>query len=420
MTLDIKEAYYEAMSEGKYDRKPTLIAKYDNVRLFWEDDIMRNFLRPYLYPLIAEKQPQLERLRILDMGCGSGDGYDLLMNIKGRDPGVFEHRVQLIPQDILGHYCGFDNNPQLIEDARRTHSDSEKLSFEIRDFSDGLPLKEGEAPYDIYFTSFGTFSHLNSKQVVKLLSDIAKHCDNYALLICDWLGKYSYEWQSLWQEKDNESQFIDYMISYLYPPDRRHRRRPDSFPLRLVSRREIQQDVEAAQKASGVKMEIKEMFDHSIFVGRHMDTGEYNPHCQPIRRIINAVHADDIRTDLEHLVINYHPKAGFDFLNQFFGRLQMAWNTLVRYTIALLASYDMDTDEFREEPEIPAHYPEVLRNSMMMMRRVIKGTAWLKTGDPRANIIEPQLGFALRALELGMQEGIGTGHGIVAILEIRK
>ncbi len=420
MSEDVKEAYYEAMSEGKYDRKPTLIAKYDSVRLFWEDDIMRLFMRPYLYPLITEKLPKLERLRILDMGCGGGDGYDLLMNTKGKDPGVYEHRVQLIPQDILGYYCGFDNNPQLIEDARRTHPDSEKLSFEIRDFSEGLPLNEGEAPYDIYFTSFGTLSHLNSEQVVKLLADIAKHCDKYALLICDWLGRYSYEWQTLWQEKDDESQFIDYVISYLYPPDKRPRRRLDSFPLRLVSRREILEDVEAAKRASGIKIEIKEIFDHSIFVGRHMDTGEFNPHCQPIRRVINALHADNIRTDLEHLVINYHPKSGFTFLNQFFGRLQMAWNTLVRYTIALLASYDMDTDEFREETEIPGHYPEVLRNSMMMMRRVIEGTAWLRTGDPRANIIEPQLGYALRALELKMQEGIGTGHGIVAILEIRK
>jgi hypothetical protein len=41
-------------------------------------------------------------------------------------------------------------------------------------------------------------------------------------------------------------------------------------------------------------------------------------------------------------------------------------------------------------------------------------------GDPRANVIEPQLGYALRGLELLMQKGMGTGHGLVGVFEINK
>jgi hypothetical protein len=41
-------------------------------------------------------------------------------------------------------------------------------------------------------------------------------------------------------------------------------------------------------------------------------------------------------------------------------------------------------------------------------------------GEPRANIIEPQLGYALRSLEINMQQGIGCGHGLVAFLKITK
>jgi hypothetical protein len=41
-------------------------------------------------------------------------------------------------------------------------------------------------------------------------------------------------------------------------------------------------------------------------------------------------------------------------------------------------------------------------------------------GDPRANVIEPQLGYALRGLELTMQKGMGTGHGLVGVFEVKK
>jgi len=41
-------------------------------------------------------------------------------------------------------------------------------------------------------------------------------------------------------------------------------------------------------------------------------------------------------------------------------------------------------------------------------------------GDPRANVIEPQLGYALRRLELGLQRGMGTGHGLMGIFEVKK
>ena len=44
----------------------------------------------------------------------------------------------------------------------------------------------------------------------------------------------------------------------------------------------------------------------------------------------------------------------------------------------------------------------------------------MRIGTPRASLVEPQLGYCLRELEMGLQKGLGCGHGLVAIFEIIK
>ena len=66
--------------------------------------------------------------------------------------------------------------------------------------------------------------------------------------------------------------------------------------------------------------------------------------------------------------------------------------------------------------EFPSHLQFVLMN----IDRVITDTGWMWYGEPRANIIEPQLGYALRNLEIKLQKGLGCGHGLVAIFKVTK
>ena len=54
--------------------------------------------------------------------------------------------------------------------------------------------------------------------------------------------------------------------------------------------------------------------------------------------------------------------------------------------------------------------------AMITMDRVTNDTGWMYHGNPRADIIEPQLGYARRSLESGLQPGFGCGHGLLAIL----
>jgi hypothetical protein len=179
--------------------------------------------------------------------------------------------------------------------------------------------------------------------------------------------------------------------------------------------------VAEASRRAGVEIKPLEYFDRSVFTGRHMDTAEYNPHAQPIREAVNSVHEVNIRTDLSSLLIDYVPKPGFEFLNDYFEHLQMCWNTLVLYVDDLMQLYDIDSRGFSSSPSpIPASYPPPLQQMMERMRLVVEGTGWLGYGLPRENIIEPQLGYALRHLATQLQQGLGCAHGLVGIFEVDK
>jgi len=140
-----------------------------------------------------------------------------------------------------------------------------------------------------------------------------------------------------------------------------------------------------------------------------------------MRQVVNSLHEANMRTDLSSLLIDYMPKKGFDFLNDYFELLQMCWNTLVHYVCRLLETYDENQRAFNPNPsEVPSTYPPALADMMNRMRQVVEGVGWLGIGLPRENIIEPQLGYALRYLITNLQQGRGCAHSLVGIFEIDK
>jgi SAM-dependent methyltransferase len=366
----------------------------------------------------------MRRIRILDLGCGSADGYELLVGIRDRDANLRVDKADLLTPNIVGLYKGIDLNEDLIQQARTIYGDNPKMVFEQGDFTEGMPLSDGEEPYDLYFTSYGTCSHHNEDEtLVNLLADIAKRVEGYCVIVFDWLGRYSYEWQTLWTNDLSENRNMDYIVSYIYEEEEREARRDElqHLTLRLVSRQEAKEIIAEASQRAGIKIKPLNYFDRSVFTGRHMDTAEYNPHAQPIRQAINSLHEPNVRTDSSFLIINYIPKPGFQFLNGYFEHLQMCWNTLVQYVDHLLETYDEEQQRFPHElPPVPASYPPALREMMERMRKVVEGVGWLGIGLPRENIIEPQLGYALRYLITELQQGRGCAHGFVGIYEVDK
>jgi SAM-dependent methyltransferase len=416
-----EKAYTQAATTGKYDKASGLLGKYDNVRRFWEDQLTGLFLRPALNDLINRRVDALQRIRILDLGCGNGDGYDLIMDVNTKDPGLYEYITAAITLERLQTYVGVDVNEELLAQARACYGANPKMSFQREDLSHGLT--EGitrHAPFDLYFSSYGTWSHFTDDQVVKLVADIARHAQDRSILVGDWLGRWSYEWQDLWDAPLDEEYFMDYGISYIYPEEERDKVEVASFPLRLMCRDEIENLIKRAEKEAGCRIEAVKYFDRSILVGRHLDTGDYNANCPKLRHAINSLFESYTRTDLESLIVDHVPRPGYDHLNSFFESFFMATNTLVRYTIELLSGYDAEKGELKNLPPVRPFYPEPLKEAMDSMRRVIEGVGWLPFGDVRSNVIEPHLGYSFRKLEMELQPGIGVGHSLCGIFEIRK
>jgi SAM-dependent methyltransferase len=421
---DQMAGYTEAVRSGLYAKRSGLVGKYDNVRRYWEDEVARIQIRPFLQKLIDRCLREFRRLRVLDLGCGSADGFELLTGVRQREASLHDMEINLITPAVLAYYKGVDLNEELLEQARHIYGENPKIEFAHGDFTKGLPRAKDEKPYDLYFSSYGTSSHhTDDRTMVRLLAEIAQSTPSYALVVCDWLGRYSYEWQSLWINDVAKKRNMDYVVSYIYEEKEREAKRNElqHLKLRLMSREEAEGIVEEASEKAGVAIRPLAFFDRSVFTGRHMDTREYNPHVQPIRRAVNSLHEENVRTDLNSLLFDYVPKPGFGFLNDYYEHLQMCWNTLVRYMIELLDSYDPSQRAFQRDANVvPASYPEEVRKMMVRLRSVVEGVGWLQLGLPRENIIEPQLGYALRHLIMSLQQGRGCGHSFMAVLEIDK
>jgi hypothetical protein len=97
-------------------------------------------------------------------------------------------------------------------------------------------------------------------------------------------------------------------------------------------------------------------------------------------------------------------------------RLHGYWNSLVRFTADALACQDASA----APPSIRGSTPEPVRRSMMRLAEIITASSALESDDPRSEWIEPQLGFALRNLELNARHGQGCGHGLVAVYEVGR
>jgi len=408
--------YARAVASGFYQRDVRgLEGKFDNVRRYWEDQITRYVLHPFVVPLVQRKRRSLDRIRILDLGAGSGEGFELLSNLKKQGESLPARELDLMPMETIGEYKGLDISPAMVEQGNEIYRSNPKVHFAEADLADGLGAARNDAPYDIYFSSYSSLSHLRDEGLIQLLTDICEHIDGSCVLVADLLGRYSFEWQCYWDQPTDESNMRQYSMSYLYPAEMLDQIEVERFPMRYWGALEFDRLFNRIAREKGVTITNRQLSDRSLVVGRHVNTAEYNPYVRPIRQAVNSLHALDRRTDLQELVFDYIPKPGFDELNHFFERLQMAWNTVVFEAIDAL-----DHPAAQRERSLDAEdgYPEPVQEAVRTIRNVVGNCQWFRMGDPRANIVEPQLGYVLRNLEMDLQQGLGCGHGLLAIYEL--
>ena len=407
-----KAAYCQAASTGKYEKPSGLLGKYDNVRRFWEDRVTARFLVQALNNLAKSQTQSGKRLSILDLGCGSGDGIELLTGVDCDQFGLSDVNTAVLCDDSFERYVGLDLNEDLLQQAEICHRGNPKLRFMQGDLSHGLPqqCKELE-PFDFYFAGYGTLSHFHDDKSATIIADICRHAPDGAVFVGDWLGRYSYEWQDLWHNPADKEYFMDYRISYIYEEQDRPHVDIASFPLRLMTRDEIMAVISKVETTSGAKLEPLIFFDRSVLIGRHMDTADYNKHCPKIRVGVNSLFEQNLRTDLDSLRFKHSPRSGFDWQNEFFDSFFRQCNQLVEHTQDILTGLDPVIDDSWSTPLKEA------ATTMKQMVHVVGEIGWC---DGRANVIEPMLGYCLRKLEMELQPGMGMGHGLVGVFKIHK
>jgi SAM-dependent methyltransferase len=409
----VKENVYSgAVSNGHYSLyEGGLSGKHDNVRTYWEDQLRGIHIRPFLQALVKRKTRAGQRLRIVDLGAGAGEGLRLLTSINEADIDWHLNQAKVLPMDMIDVYIGSDLCEEMVEQGNANFTNYGNVEFRQGDFSRGFPL-EDEAPFDLYYCSYGSYSHIDEGALERLLSEIIAHVSDRAIVVGEWLGRHSIEWPCYWGVSDNE--MLDYSMSWMYGKGASNEE-PEHFPMRYWLGHEVSHLIGHVARRTGAAVRILDLYDVSLFVGRHTNTGEYNEWVHPVRSVVNQLHEENVRTDLDHLKASVKPVAGFDEINDYYEALQFAWNGLVEYT------------QMRLEKRMPPvrlknwrRYPAAVQLSMMTLDRIIDASYWLQMGDPRANIIEPQLGYALRNLERDFQQGLGRGHGLVGIFEVRK
>lgn len=409
-------AYAQAAGSGRYDRVTGLQGKYDNVRVHWEDQAVRLRLRPHMQARVDRQIARGRPLRLLDLGCGSGDGVETLTGMLRDDASPTAHRAELFPAERIGRYTGVELNPALLDQARERHRHLERAEFLQADLREGLPFDTGVEPYDIYFASYGTLSHLGEADTAALLAEIANHAEDGSLIVADWLGRYAYEWADLWDADTSRECWMDYRISYIYSEEDRKTREIDSFPLRLLCAEEARRVFGSAAVRCGHALHEKDLFDRSLFVGRHMETAEYNAHARPLRSVVNRLHEPLHRTDLDALLFDLYVPEGFAEPAGILRDVHRGWEALVRFTAEGLACVEAGASL----PAIPGDVSAVTGAAMRRVAAAIEVMESIEADDARSEWIEPQLALALRNIELGEQRGCGCGHGLVAIYEVRK
>lgn len=404
--------YSDTVARGLYDRPlGGLWGKYDNVRTHWEDRLTRLTIGPLVAECDARARAQGRHVRILDLGCGAGQAYGLLTHIDERGLNVDDAMRYVLPADRIGRYLGVDLSMAMVEQGRRNYADIPSVRFKQADLRDGLAAVAAEPPFDIYASSYGSLSHLDAPELAHCLTDVVRHAAPQAMVVLDLMGRYSPEWPGYWHAETDADKVHPYSMSYLYEDGRDDVER---FPLRFWTGSEIHELCARLTQLTGTPVTPAAILDRSVFVGRHVDRREYGCQLPPLRSLVNRLYEQNVRTAIEDLWVHHRLAPPDPAAARVFATLTECWNRVVDFTLERLGSGPLNPAAHRDW----ASFPPALQQAMLTMNRVVDSASVIDVADTRANLVEPQLAYVLQRLEHTLQEGLGCGHGLLAVLRI--
>ncbi|MCX5632410.1 MAG: class I SAM-dependent methyltransferase [Phycisphaerae bacterium] len=400
----VKRGFYGVSESG-------LCGKKDNVRKFWEDVFIKMSIRPAIEQLLEQK----DKIRVIDLGCGSGEGLELLTHIPPSTAVKKVNKEFVIVEGDIEIYQGVDISPAMIKQGKQNYSNLPQADFVEADLSEGFPFMQN-APYDIYFSSYASLSHLNYAELEHLTEQIFSHISSRGYMVFDLHGRYSPEWPGYWS-KDCHLQ-LPYTMAYLLPPQEQDPNKIKWFDVTYYSGSELIGLIESVADASGKKVKIINMRDRSIFVGRHMDTSLFKKQRHSIRTEVNRLFDHGYRGRISGLGfdIDYLEEVK-DVNHQAWTRIHdyyNLWQTVVNTLHALMNANNTEVRKIIESS------PEILADELKMLAWLYRNADRFPVVDFWASVMGPQVACILRNLEFSLPQGLGCGHSLFCIVEIEN
>jgi SAM-dependent methyltransferase len=405
------EFYEAAVKAGFYGLERSGISgKKDNVRKYWEDVFIKTGIRPAVEPLLRA----LGKLRVVDLGAGSGEGLELLMHIPSARPLESSYPF-LLHEDHVEVYEGVDLSPAMVAQGTANYRGKRHARFLEADLSEGFP-RPGEAPFHVYFSSYCSLSHLTVNELERLSEQIFAHAAHGSLVIYDVFGRYSPEWPIYWERNADEQ--LPYNMAYLLPPEEQDPATVDWFHVTYWTGEELIRSIQRASRAAGVQVNVLTLKDRSIFVGRHMDTCFFKPVRFAVRNQVNRLfdwgyrgETPELGLDLSYLADwrNPCPEAERRIRDY-----HATWSSVTGALDALMR------DDNARVRELTGSSPDVLAEDLQMLAWLYRNADRFPVFDFWASVMGPQVACVLRNHELNLPDGLGCGHSLFCMVEIQK
>ncbi|MDO9097481.1 MAG: class I SAM-dependent methyltransferase [Candidatus Methanoperedens sp.] len=408
--IEPAEFYDIAAEVGFYGlEKGGLTGKKDYVRKYWEDIVIKSTIRGPIEKLLARKSD----IRVIDLGCGSGEGFELLTHVPVSQPLSSGKQCFVSSPDQIS-YTGIDVSDSMVQQGRKNYENRNNVRFEQADLNRGFPLAD-EQPFDIYFSSYSSLSHLAPDKLQMLVEEIFNHANPGAIIVFDLFGKYSLEWPKYWNES---RMMLPYNMAYLIPPESCNTGTIQWFDVCYWTPSMLFQLLETAAKKTGTGIQIVQCIDRSIFVGRHVETGLFGAPSFNYRYQVNRFFDRDYRGELEHLLIDLDWCAGLrETQPQVWARLQdykEKWNCVINIVEALLHGNDSTVSHLIETTS------QDISNELKFLTWLYRNAYRFPVVDFWASVMGPQIAVILRNIEMSLEPALGCGHGLLCVVEITE
>lgn len=383
--------------------------QYDNVHKYWEGIAIKTAIRRPILELLQKK----ESLKIIDLACGYGGGYELLTHIPPVNK-VTIQRDYVLDNSRISRYLGIDKFHSSIKSARHFYSERKNIEFKTIELNKNFNFLADEK-FDIYFSAYSSLSFLLENEVSALVDTILKVNEDDFLLVLDLSGKYSPQWPTHWDESRYElEQSKGKWSNFLSALSKKN---PQKHSIHLWDVEDLSNQITIIAKSYKRNISI-EFFDRAILVGRHMESGFYNQHPLNLRTEVNKLFDRDYRGKVEELYANisFLDSLKNKFPNQYkrIADYTSLWDSTISFLEALINNKTESLSRIIDE------VPENLKEELLMLKWLEGNSSRFPVVDFWASVMGPQVACVLRNLEMGLGNGIGVGDGLLCTVLVSK